>query len=90
MGRVVLGRRRVRVDVACSAGGRKEQGRDYPRSAGECRGGSGTGGQQCARMVLHLASVSRSNIAIQFKGAEDRVMALLVSYLCTDLFDCAS
>ena len=51
VGRVVLGRRRVRVDVACSAGGRKEQGRDYPRSAGECRGGSGTGGQQCARMV---------------------------------------
>ena len=35
VGRVVLGRRRVRVDVACSAGGRKEQGRDYPRSAGE-------------------------------------------------------
>ena len=26
VGRVVLGRRRVRVDVACSAGGRKEQG----------------------------------------------------------------
>ena len=47
VGRVVLGRRRVRVDVACSAGGRKEQGRDYPRSAGECRGGSGTGGQRC-------------------------------------------
>ena len=41
----------MRVDVACSAGGRKEQGRDYPRSAGECRGGSGTGGQRCGRMV---------------------------------------
>ena len=51
VGRVVLGRRRVRVDVACSAGGRKEQGRDYPRSAGECRGGSGTGGQRRGRMV---------------------------------------
>ena len=51
VGRAVLDRRRVRVDAACSAGGRKEQGRDYPRSAGECRGGSGTGGQRCGRMV---------------------------------------
>ena len=63
MGRVVLGRRRVRVDVACSAGGRKEQGRDYPRSAGECRGGSGTGGQQCARMVA--GSESEKNKIIE-------------------------
>ena len=41
----------MRVDVACSASGRKGQGRDYPRSAGECRGGSGTGGQRCDSMV---------------------------------------